>query len=472
MLGTRTILGLAIDEFGVIVAEVSARPGRPQIRHTGHLAFEEKLSSDSVKSLAQQLRQFLRTNHFSSKQVVIGIPMKWVVAREMVAPPASPDAIAGILGIAAERAFSLNASELIFDYCGQTSGSEDSRVMLLAARRQIVEQVRELAGGAGLHVQAVTVSALAFGAGRSRSGSEQHYGLYTRPSYCEFWSRLNGRLQSIQHVPIVGSNGSAGDRSELLTTTIQRQVMLISQQDQAAPYEVTLYDASGLAGAGIDRLNRQLKPQITVADGRSAYLPDASIAEENSEEAQSVAAVAVAVSGVGTDGPAVDFLNPRIGAKKLSSRKKAVTWAVCAGVVFVVAIAAVVVDWRLKSSEIAADEAKLAELKPRIEAAQQVVDRMTYAAAWTSQTPRFLECLKELTLVFPMRPTVWATNLGLNENGEGSLIGKAVDEASALEVIGQIKKNPAFSDIRVNYLRDAGKDTKDFSVNFKFKGGK
>ena len=50
--------------------------------------------------------------------------------------------------------------------------------------------------------------------------------------------------------------------------------------------------------------------------------------------------------------------------------------------------------------------------------------------------------------------------------------GIDLTESEMMEVIGQIKKNPAFSDIRVNYLRDAGKDIKDFSVNFKFKGGK
>jgi len=110
MLGTRTLLGLAIDEFGIVVAEVAARAGRPEVRRVGQLAFEGQLSADTAKELGQQLRQFLRANHFSSKHAVIGIPTKWIVAKEIVAPPASADAIAGMLGIQAERAFSLNAT--------------------------------------------------------------------------------------------------------------------------------------------------------------------------------------------------------------------------------------------------------------------------------------------------------------------------------------------------------------------------
>ncbi len=89
MLGTRTLLGLAIDEFGLVVAEVAARVGRPEVRRVGQLTFEEKLSAETAKDLGQQLRQFLRANHFSSRHAIVGIPTKWIVAKEIVAPPAS-----------------------------------------------------------------------------------------------------------------------------------------------------------------------------------------------------------------------------------------------------------------------------------------------------------------------------------------------------------------------------------------------
>ena len=478
MLGTRTILGLAIDEFGIVAAEVSARSGRPEIRHVGQLTFDDKLSSDNMSERAGQLKQFLRTNHFSSKHVVIGIPLKWVVAREVVAPPAAADAIAGMLGIQAERAFSFNANELIFDYYGSTSTSESSRVMLLAVRRQMVEQIKEMATVAGLHPQAVTVSALAFGESQSASGSRQHYGLYARPAYCEFWSQSNGRLQTIRHVPIASSNGSAADPAELLTSTIQKQVMLTSQQDQSPPYEVTFYDASGLSSAVIDRLNKDLKPQITLADGRSAFLSSASTVSGQSERAQSIAAAAVAMTAVSTAGPEIDFLNPRIGAKKVSSRKKAVTWAAMAGAACVLVVGLLVLDWQLKRSDIEKYKVQLEDLKPQIEKAQKEVARITYADPWLSQTPRFLECLKELTVAFPQAPnTAWVTNLTVNEKGGGSMIGKARDEATALAVIAKIRENSAyFSDVQRNYSRGGTKEGEgyDFSVNFifKFKGGK
>jgi hypothetical protein len=473
MLGTRTILGLAIDEFGIVAAEVSARSGRPEIRRVGQVTFDDKLSSDNMGDRAGQLKQFLRTNHFSSKQAVIGIPLKWVVAREMMAPAANADAVAGMLGIQAERAFSLNANELIFDYYGSTSTSESSRVMLLAARRQMIDQIKELAVAAGLHPQAVTISALAFSAAQSASGSEQHYGLYARPTYCEFWSQSNGRLQTIRHVPIASSNGSTPDPAELLSSAIQRQVMLTSQEDQSAPYEVTLYDASGLSSAVIEQLNKQLKPQITVTDGRSAFLSGGLAATDHSAQAQSVAAAAVAMTMASAAGPAVDFLNPRIGAKKVSSRRKAITWGVVGAAACVLAITLVVLDWHFKQRDIAQYTAKLESLQPQIDAAQKVVDRVTFAGPWLSQEPRFLECLRQLTPAFPQRPnSAWATNMSLNDKGGGSMSGKAVDKATALAVMAQIRTNPIFKEVNMNYLREAGKEGFEFSVNFQFKGGK
>ena len=472
MLGTQTLLGLAIDDFGVVAAEVCVRPGRPEIRRAGLFAFDEKLNANNVKELGEKLRQFLRTNHFSSKRAVVGIPTKWIVTKEIVAPPATPDALAGMLSIQAERAFSLNASELIFDYCGRTSTSEKSQVLLMAARRQIVNQIKELADVAGLQVRSVTVSALSLDKALSEAGPQQRYGLYTRPTYCEFWSQSDGRLRSIKHVPMAGAGGTADERAELLTSTIQRLILLSSQQNQPPPYQVTMYDACGLSDGVIDRLNKQLAPEITVSDGSTGLLSEGLGAPDGPEDAQSIAAAALAMTAVGADKCYVDFLNPRIGRKKTSGRRRVTTWAAIAGVVFVVGVGAVIADWQSKSADIATCTRQLEQTSEDVTAAREMVDRISYAGSWTSQKPEFLECLRQLTLAFPESPRVWATSLALSEKAEGSLVGKAVDEQSFYEVLDNIKQNSAFSGVMMMHLRDAGRDSreKEFAVTFRFQG--
>ena len=474
MLGTQTLLGLAIDDFGVVVAEVYVRPGRPKIRHAGFCAFDEKPNADNVQQLGEKLRHFLRTNHFSSKRAVVGIPTKWIVTKEIVAPPATADALAGMLSIQAERAFSLNASELIFDYCGRISTSEKSQVLLMAARSQIVDQIKELADAAGLHLRSVTVSALALDKALSEAGPQQRYGLYTRPTYCEFWSQSDGRPRSIQHVPMADTSGTAAERAEILTSTIQRLILLSSQQNQSPPHRVTLYDTCSLSDGVIDRLNRQLAPDITVSDGNTGPISEGLGSPGSPENAQSIAAAALAIAAAGPHKPSVDFLNPRIGRKKMSGRRRVTTWAAIAGVVFVVGVGAVVADWQSKSTDIATCTRQLEQISEDVTAAREMVDRISYAGSWSSQKPEFLECLRQLTLAFPESPRVWATSLALSEKAEGSLVGKAVDEQSFYEVLDNIKQNSAFSGVMMMHLRDAGRDSreKEFAVTFRFQGSK
>ena len=474
MLGTRTLLGLTVDEYGVMVAEVAARTGRPQVRRVDQWAFPEALDAGSALELGQQLRQFLRTNHFTARHAVVGMPTKWIIAKEIVAPPATADALAGVLAIQAERAFSLNASELVFDYCGRASTAESSKIMLLAARRQIVDQIREMVTAAGLQVEAVTVSALAFDAVSSQNDGGRRYGLYAHPHYGEFWSRSAGRPETIKHISLAGTNGTPDDRAQRLIATLQRLVLLLPQQNQTPPYHVTVYDASSASQGVIDRLNETLAPQITVQDGRAELMAAGFGSATGRDPNQSIAAAAVAIAGAAAAKPSVDFLNPRIGRPKTSSRKRLLGWAAGAAAACVLLVGAFIVDWHGTRADIATYTQQLEEMSDDIDAARSIVDRMVYARTWTSQRPVFLECLKQLTLAFPEAPTVWLTSLALTENDEGSLIGRAVNDVSIIEVQDSIKQNAMFSDVQMIHIRDVGRNSteKEFAVKFKFRGAR
>jgi len=471
MLGTQTLLGLAIDDLGVVAAEVSVRSGRPEIRRTASMAFDEKLSSDNAKELGRRLRQFLRDNHLSSKRAVVGIPTKWIVTKEIVAPPATPDALAGMLSIQAERAFSLNASDLIFDYCGRTSTSEKSEVLLVATQRRVVDQLKELTDAAGLQVRSITVSTLALGKHVPEGGPQQRYGLYNRPTYCEFWSQSNGRLRSVQHVPMASADGAA-ERAELLASTIQRLILLSSEQNQSSPHEITMYDASNLPSGIIDQLHKQLAPQITITNGGAGLLSNKTGSTDGGENSQSIAAASLAITTLSAGRLSVDFLNPHIGLKEKRGRGRLTTWAAVAAAVLIVGVGAVIADWHGKTADIAACSERLESISEDVAAAREMVDRISYATGWTSRKPEFLECVRQLTLAFPESPRVWATSLALSEQAEGSLVGKAVDEASFYEVLDKIKQNSVFSGVMVMHVRNAGGSSmeKEFAVTFKFRG--
>jgi hypothetical protein len=194
---------------------------------------------------------------------------------------------------------------------------------------------------------------------------------------------------------------------------------------------------------------------------------------KESQEAYAIAATALALTG-GMDRTLPDFLNPRIGVKKIAGHKRAIGWAVFVAAACIVAMGALLFDWQRDKSDIATYSQQLKQMGGDIAAAREAVDRVSYAGSWASREPRFLDCLHELTLAFPEEPRVWATSLALNENGTGSVVGKAVSEASFYEVLDKIKQNKAFSDVKMIHIRDAGRDSreKEFAISFKFQGVK
>jgi hypothetical protein len=468
MVGTRHLLGLAIDDCGVVATELCIRAGRPEIRGAGELSWDRELTADNVVELGQQLRRFLHERGFTAKNAVVGLAAKWVLAKEVEAPPATPEALAGILGIQAERAFSLNSEELVFDYCGKTSTSQKSQVLLLAARRQIVDRVKELMETAGLHVQSITVSAFACSVKPSENGSACRYGLYTRPTYCEFWGQTGGSPQFIKHLPLV-VDGNPSGYADLLTATIQRQVLLSSQQDQSGPHHVAAYNACGLSADVLKRLNERLAPQITIREGRSGLTMPTGV-----QEAQTVASAAVALTSVGPDRPAIDFLNPRIGQKKKASHKRFLVWAAGVGAVCLIGLGLWLLGWQGDRSDIAVYKQQLAEMDKDLTAAKSVVARLTYASSWGATDPRFLRCLREVTEAFPEEGTVWATSLALNESGVGSVVGKLSSEPGFYEVFDKIDQNQAFANTKLIHIRDVGQNSreKEFALSFTFKGAK
>jgi len=69
------------------------------VLHAAEFPLPQDDAARSPPVLGKALRQFLRRNHFSASRCVIGIGARWLVAREKLLPPTSPDLLAGALSI-------------------------------------------------------------------------------------------------------------------------------------------------------------------------------------------------------------------------------------------------------------------------------------------------------------------------------------------------------------------------------------
>src|SRR5206468_10314373 len=88
-IGHPSVLGLVVGERSIIAAEVAITRDRRQVKRTAQFIFPDTASLEKPEELGTALAQFLRQNHFSSSRAVIGVPARWLMARDKDLPPAS-----------------------------------------------------------------------------------------------------------------------------------------------------------------------------------------------------------------------------------------------------------------------------------------------------------------------------------------------------------------------------------------------
>ena len=186
MTKTQNILGLAFEDNRILVAEVQMGADRPHLHQCSRFkVLPENPPLANPAEMGRKLRQFLKDNQFSAKTAVVGLPAKWLVAKELTIPPTGANALTGVLNIQAERAFSLDPKDLIFDYSGRAKSAASSTLLLMAMQRQRLNQIQTLAKATGLQLIAVTPTSHAL---RSFGRDESDLSVYVGDGYIESWS--------------------------------------------------------------------------------------------------------------------------------------------------------------------------------------------------------------------------------------------------------------------------------------------
>src|SRR5687767_14801359 len=152
-----SFLGIAIGERSLAVVEVSASRGAWEVRRCAQF-------DPPAENPGEAFGAFLREKRFSASQAVVGLPAKWIVAREKGIPPADETMAADVLRLQAERLFSSELKDLIFDYAGTPDPNAPGKVLLLAMPRQQLDRAVAMLETAGLTVAGVLPSTLALAA--------------------------------------------------------------------------------------------------------------------------------------------------------------------------------------------------------------------------------------------------------------------------------------------------------------------
>lgn len=476
------MLGVAVGDKSMLVAEVTAAGGAYQVTHVGQFVYGAGKSFAEPVGLGQAFAQFLKANGFTTRRAVFGLPAKWVLTKAKEVPAADQQTVAASLRLQAEGEFSPELKDLVYDYAGQSSPREASTLLLLATPRRNVDQIRELADAAKVDVQAVTVSVAALSAATSRVRKNSLV-LSLGPAGAELGSQPADGPSVLRHVgpasaaaaPMLlgelrrataGVNGhsngglSMGRSSTNGNGHAQRELILWDDGD------TTDSPASG-AIAACRTMGETAG--LTVVDGELSSLGISSAPQAVGKGAATAAALAV--EGMLGRLP-IDFTDSRLAPPKEQRFDQRVVVGVGVGAL---ALLIIIAGWfyqhRLETS-VAQKKAQLASQSNNVTLYKSDVERIQTLLSWHNGTPRYLPCLVDLTRAFPQERDLYLVGFTMRQDVKGDLSGtiqgrvSGSNAAPVLTLLDRVHDTGRFSNVSQQGREGSDNKEAQFQINF------
>ncbi len=466
------ILGLAVRERAISAVEVRIARGRNDVVAAAEFGFPEGLSWDKPKELGTALRHFLRQHRFSASRAVVGVPARWLMSREKELPPATPEVACNVLRIQAERDFNPELKGLVFDFIGRPDPRTPRRAMLVAMQRHQLDSIVRMADEAGLGLMAVTSSALTLAA--AIQDGESGMSLMLASDAAELVIGGEAAPRMLRHLPIAASpaegNGhAAAAYAGSIGAEMRKVAALMPPLGTGGSINLSLWDGVGLDLSAASVIGQRSGLAVRVDRDLASLGIGSAPASGNADNLGPAVSLAVAAA---RESLPLDFLHSRLAApKKQRINRKTLLYSVV-GCLALAVVAALFVDVQLKQRRLDDLKRQLNEIKPEVQAAQAVEDRVRQARGYYDNRPSYLACLREMTLAFPQDGQAWAMSFLLRENMKGQLTGKAVDQRAPLALVDRLNGNKNFANVQLLDMREAGGRTREmtFSIQFTYKG--
>lgn len=490
LLSKTSFLGIAVGDRSVTVAEVAPVRGARDRWEARRVAEFVPPAGADAKAAGEALGQFLRSNGFAPSRAVVGVPARWLVAREREVPPATPDAAAEVLRMQAERLFSAELGDVAIDYAGAPHPSSPRNVLLMALPRQQLERVVAMVEAAGCHAVAVTPTTLALAAagGLNAVGPAATVdGLVLNLSgdAVELSAHRGGAPRLLRHLSVRGpdlasQNGSRTAAVTSLAGELRRTVATLPRADAgragagSGGNTLRLYDGVGLGADDADALVRQAGVGLRPGGGgdlSALGLANNGAAASAGADGRFAPALALALLGaVPRRADAVDFLHPKLARPKTRRFGRRGAWVVGVAAAVAVALLALWIDVRNTEAALAATEAQLKANATDVHAARATTERVATARDWFEGRPAVLDVLRDVTQAFPDESQrVYVTTFSLYESGKGTITGRAADWGSVPAIQGRMSLNSAFADVRPSDQRTAGGTSNELSFTIEFR---
>jgi hypothetical protein len=374
-----------------------------------------------------------------------------------------------MLRLQAERLAVTENGEMVFDYTGELGSEAVSKVLLVGVLRNRLDQLERLFESAGVTVLAVTSSALALARGARNADQNQPMLLLGRAGAEVVW-RHQGTPKMLRHVSVMAVNGHGPVSIGPVGSELGRS-MTLSRANGVPTRELLLWDGIGLSDDQLVELSERSGLQVRPSDALQVLGLEAEPDAKQTADREAFApALSLALAGADRDLLPLDFRRSRLTPAPKRRLSRGTTYAILAAAILLAAIAGMYVVVERRQTEYDKISGELNSMQGTLKTANAMLDRVNYGRGFFETRPPYLDVMVELTRAFPRNDPIYVTSVTLRDNHKGQLQGKAPREKMARDLLDQIKKNPKFTDVKLQNLRETGGKTNDFtfSINFTY----
>jgi hypothetical protein len=332
---------------------------------------------------------------------------------------------------------------------------------------------------ARLDLIAVSATALALGELTGRSAAKDVLVLSVASGGAEMTMQRDAHSGALRHL-------RAPQPEAPFINELRRTVS--TMPPSRAGRQLILWDATGLATTNLaDQIGVQVRGGDLALLGVSSTANGAGGNGQKSINriGQYAAAVALALEGISDKPAPVDFLHSKLAPPKHRHVPRWAMIAAAALVVLVLCTAYAFHELHEQEADLATSQTRYDGMKNQVDEATAFVSKVSFAQAWHGGDPRYLACLRDMTLAISDDFDTFATNLIIGDaprptNSKtpdthaltGVLSGKAADQQHVLSLLTRLAKFPGFVEVAPGGS-EAGRGREvTFSINFKYQAAK
>jgi hypothetical protein len=452
------VLGIAVGERSMLVAELHAASGGPKVVKTGEFRYPEGVGLKDTAALGAALGQFLKEGPFNSRLAVFGLPARWVLSKHKDVPAVDEQLMADTLRLTAPNEFSSELGDLVYDFAGGApTGGGTASVLLVAVPKRYIDQINQIAEAARVRVLEVTPFSTAVAA--SSKSARDALQLVLGPSGLEFTAQQNGQPRVLRYV------GASAEAAPTLLGELRRAA---AQPGEQARREMIVWNDTGADETPLHSIGQSL--DLSLRDGQLNDL-GVQIAPGSMNGRDFATPISLAVAGVAPTDRLINFADSRLKPPPEKRVDRRTVLAIAAALVVVFGI----VWWymSLRSRQTTLDELRQANNDKAVwrNEADKDVKKIELARKWHAERPRFVACLNDLTAVAPQTSDLYATVFQLHGDMKGELMGKAtnVNVINALpDKLNQSKKFSNAHLVSIDRHENKGQTEITFVIDFNY----